>query len=165
VSPMRCEVVRMILEELRSGDAPDSVRGHLASCTQCAEWWQAWRMVSAGFRALSREAVPEPSWGFSERVVRRLQEAGEAGKSAADFLERAGRRVVWATLGVTLTVLLALVVPSSGPVRAASEPDYLLAQPQLASTQNYPIIEVENVDTAEPATTQPVSTGVEGEKK
>jgi hypothetical protein len=162
---MRCEDVRTILEEVRSEDAPDSVRPHLASCAECATWWQGWRLVSAGFKALSQETVPEPSWGFSERVVRRLQEAGEAGRGAADFLERAGRRVVWATLGVTLAVVLALVVPSSGPVRASSEPEYLLAQPQVASTQSYPIVEVENIDNADTSTPQPASPGVGGEKK
>jgi hypothetical protein len=144
---MRCDDVRIMLEEVRSENAPDDVRTHLASCAECAEWWREWRLVSAGFKMLSREEVPEPSWGFPERVVRRLKDAAAAGRPA-EFFERAGRRVVWATLVVTLTVVLSLVVPSSGPVRAASEPEYLSTQYQVSSTQNYPIIDPDYADTA-----------------
>lgn len=159
---MRCEDIRIILEEVRGQDAPESVRTHLVSCAECARWWQEWRLMSAGFGLLAQEAVPEPSWGFSERVLRRLEEASEGRRGAADFLERAGQRVVWATLVVTLTVVLALVVPSSGPVRAASEPESLLAQPQVASMQNYPIIDVDNADIPATPTALP---DVEKEKK
>ena len=155
VIPMRCEDVRTILEEVRGPDAPESVRTHLASCATCAEWWRDWRLLSAGFRALSRETVPEPSWGFPDRVVRRLQQATEAGSVAADLLEKAGRRVVWATLGVTLAVLLALVVPPSGPVRAANDPDNLLVQQQVASTQTYPVVEIDNSDASVPVRVAP----------
>jgi hypothetical protein len=160
---MRCEDVRTILEEAQGGTAPESVRAHLASCAGCAEWWRNWRLVSGGFRALALEAVPEPSWGFADRVVRRLREADGAGRGAADFFERAGRRVVWATLGVTLAVVLALVVPPSGPVRAASEPDNLVAQPQMASAQNYPIIDVDSVDASGTASL-PATPAVERKK-
>ena len=156
---MRCDDVRSILEEIRGQEAPDSVREHLASCADCAEWWRALRVVSAGFRALAQDSVPEPSWGFPERVLRRIQEAAGQRKTAADFLERAGRRVVWATLGVTLAVLLALVVPPSGPVRASSEPDNLVVA--TTSTQNYSVIDVDNADISTP----PVQPAVEGVKK
>jgi hypothetical protein len=156
---MRCDDVRTILEEVRGQEAPDSVREHLASCAGCAEWWRGWRLVSAGFRALSLDSVPEPSWGFPERVLRRLQKAAAEGKTAADFVERAGRRVVWATLCVTLAVLLALVVPPSGPVRAASEPDNLMVA--ATSTQNYSVIDLDSADISTP----PVQPAVEGVKK
>jgi hypothetical protein len=156
---MRCDDVRTVLEEVRGQEAPDSVRGHLASCAECAEWWRAWRLVSAGFCALAQDSVPEPSWGFPERVLRRIQEAAGQSKTAADFLERAGRRVVWATLCVTLAVLLALVVPPSGPVRAASEPDNLVVT--TASNQDYSVIDLDSADISTP----PVQPAVEGVKK
>jgi hypothetical protein len=156
---MRCDDVRTILEEVRGPEAPESVREHLASCAECAEMWRASRVVNAGFRVLARDSGPEPSWGFPQRVLRRIQEAAGQSKTAADFLERAGRRVVWATLGVTLAVLLALVVPPSGPVRASSEPDNLVVA--TASTENYSVIDVDNSDISTPA----VQPAVEGVKK
>lgn len=111
--------------------------------------------MAEGFRLLAQDAGPEPSWGFSGRVVRRLNELAEAERGAAALIERAGRRVVWATLALTLTAVLALVVPSSGPVRAASEPEYLLAQPAAASGQSYEIVDVGNGDDSTPQATQP----------
>ena len=159
---MRCDDVRAILEEIRSDEVPDSVRGHLAGCAECSGWWRERRLVSAGFRALGEEPAPEPSFGFPARVLRRLEEAADAGRGVADFWERAGRRVVWATLLVTLTVLLALVLPSSGPVRGPDEAEFLLARPEVATVRSEPIIGVDSREIFDPA---PVPAGVEREKK
>jgi hypothetical protein len=155
---MRCDDVRIILGEVRGGKAPQDVLAHLSTCAACAKWARQWRVMGAGFQALAQESIPEPSWGFPQRVVRRLQEAAESGKTAADFVERAGRRVVWATLAVTLAMILALLVPSSGPIRAASEPDNLV----VASSQNYSVIDVDSADTS---ATAPALPAVESEKK
>jgi anti-sigma-K factor RskA len=152
---MKCDDVRTILEETRDRNAPEAALTHLASCALCAEWWQEWQMMTEGFRLLSADAGPEPSWGFSERVLRRLQETAEAARGGADLIERAGRRVVWATLALTLTAVLALVVPSSGPVRAASEPDSLVVQTQASSSDSYPIVEVDNTDNSAAQTVTP----------
>ena len=92
-------------------------------------------------------------------MLGRIQEAAGQRKTAADFLERAGRRVVWATLGVTLAVLLALVVPPSGPVRAVSEPENLVVATN--SSENYSVIDVDNSDISTPA----IQPAVEGVKK
>jgi len=82
--------------------------------------------LRAGWEVLAREPAPEPMLGFRERLLRRLEEASRSGQ-AAEFLERAGRRVVWATLALALTLLLALVLPSQGPVRSAEAAElYLL---------------------------------------
>lgn len=143
---MQCDDVRAILEERGERGAPEGALSHLSSCTLCAEWLKDWRMMSEGFRLLAQDAGPEPSWGFAERVVRRLDEPAEPRRGAADPIERAGRRVVWATLTLTLTAVLALIVPSSGPVRAASEPEYLLVQPQGNLSQSEQILDVDNVD-------------------
>jgi predicted anti-sigma-YlaC factor YlaD len=159
---MKCDEVREFLEENGNRNAPESVLTHLASCAECDEWWRDWQTMAEGFRLLSRESGPEPSWGFSERVVRRLGESVEAERRGADLIERAGRRVLWATLALTLTAVLALVVPSSGPVRAASEPDYLIAQPQATTNESYQIVDVDNTDNS---TTQAVAPASAGEKK
>jgi hypothetical protein len=79
-------------------------------------------MVRAGFHLLQREEAPEPSLGFAERLVRRLGEVSKA-PSVADFFELAGRRFVYATLALTLLALLALAVPSTGPVQSLSAAD------------------------------------------
>jgi hypothetical protein len=150
VSAMKCDDVRAIMEETGERGAPEGVLTHLSSCASCAEWLKDWRTMAEGFQLLSQDAGPEPSWGFSERVVRRLNESAEAQRGAADLIERAGRRVVWATLAMTLAAVLALVVPSSGPVRAASEPEDLMVQSQNTSVQSYSIVDPDSTD--DPAT-------------
>jgi hypothetical protein len=150
VNVMKCDDIRTMLEELEGGAAPEAARAHLAACRDCAEWWRDWRMMTAGFKSLAQETVPEPSWGFPERVVRRLQDSA-GGRGTVDFFERAGRRVVWATLLVTLMAVLALIVPSSGPVRAESDPEYLSTRYQAPLTQNYPIVDIDNSDASAPS--------------
>ncbi len=154
---MKCDDVRVILEESRDRGVPEAVQSHLASCADCAQWWRDWQMLAQGFRLLSEDAGPEPSWGFSERLVRRLGESVESVRAGADLLERAGRRVVWATLALTLTAVLALVVPSSGPVRAATEPEYLLVQPLSAPNQNSQVVDLESGDNSAPQAVLPAS--------
>lgn len=146
---MRCDDVRVILGESPTGEVPENVRGHLDGCAECSSWWREWRMVSAGFRALAAETVPEPSLEFSRRVLRRLEEGAEPRWGAGDFFERAGRRVVWATLLVTLTLLLAIVLPSSGPVRGPGESEFLLAGSEVATVRTQPIIDMDSVDFSE----------------
>lgn len=143
---MKCDDVRTILEETGVRAAPEGVLAHVSSCALCAAWLKDWRTMTEGFRLLAQDAGPEPSWGFAERVVRRLDDSADPWRGAMDLFERAGRRVVWATLALTLTAVLALIVPSSGPVRAANEPEYLLVQPQGASSQNEQLLDVDNVD-------------------
>jgi hypothetical protein len=71
---------------------------------------------------LKREEAPEPSLGFADRLVRQLGEMTKA-PSVADFFERVGRRFVYATLALTFVALLALALPSTGPVRSLSAAD------------------------------------------
>ena len=80
------------------------------------------RLVRAGFHLWKREEAPEPSLGFAERLVRQLGEMSKA-PSVADFFERVGRRFVYATLALTFLALLALALPSTGPVRGLSAAD------------------------------------------
>ena len=119
---MRCEEVREVLEEWRAEELSPAVRAHLASCAACEQYAEDWRLARAGLRALAGEAVPEATIGFTARLARRLEEAGGPGRWGAEFLEQAGRRFVYATLLVTLMMILALLLPSSGPL-GASEAD------------------------------------------
>jgi hypothetical protein len=132
---MRCEEVRTILEEQPTVEFSPSVRQHLEVCPACAAYAKDWQLVSVGFRELSREPVPEASWGLSARVLRRIAEATAQPEPQLDFLEQVGKRFVYATLTLTLTLLLALMLPSSGPLREPAAVDLYLVQPEAVSAR------------------------------
>ena len=56
-----------------------------------------------------------------------------------EFLERAGRRVVYATCVLALTLLLALALPSSGPLRGPTTAELYLAQSEEVTAGSIPI--------------------------
>ncbi|MGD0921217.1 MAG: hypothetical protein ABSA70_05545 [Terriglobia bacterium] len=134
---MRCEEVRKIIAEDWPEEAPAAVREHLAGCPACDALARDHRLVRTGFHALAAEPAPEPSWGFSTRLLRRLQESPE--REGAEFLERVGRRVVYATFLLALTLLLALALPSSGPLRGPTTAELYLAQSEVVTAGNDPI--------------------------
>jgi hypothetical protein len=109
---MRCDEVREILEQEAQTEASWPVREHLAVCSGCRSYAADLLRLTEGMKLLAQEPVPEASIGFRSRVLRQLHD--EAGW---DFLESVGRRVVYATLVVVLLLLLAMILPSSGPVR------------------------------------------------
>jgi len=90
--------------------------------------------MHAGLRALAEEAAPEASIGFVSRVLRRL-ETWEGKASRSEFFERVGRRFVYATLALTLALLLILVLPNSGPVRGVAGTDFLGLQSVSRTSQ------------------------------
>jgi hypothetical protein len=92
------------------------------------------RVVHAGFCALAEEAAPEASFGFASRLIRRLQEWEEKG-ARQEFFETVGRRFVYATLALTLALLLSLVLPTSGPVRGVAGADFLGLQSHTQAWQ------------------------------
>jgi hypothetical protein len=127
---MRCEDIR---EAAINGQLEDSARQHLAVCADCRSFARAQETLQAGLRALAKESVPEPSWGFTARVLRRLDEsAAEEG----EFLERVGRRVVYVATTVAAVVLLALAIPGSGPLRGSASTGTFLASAQTPTTAN-----------------------------
>ena len=132
---MRCEEVRAILEEMPTGGFPSPVREHLEACRVCAAYARDWRLVAAGLHELSREPVPEASWGFAARVVRRIEEATAIPQPRPEFVEQVGRRFVYATLMLTLVLLLGLLLPSSGPLRSPAADDYYLVRPESVSAR------------------------------
>jgi anti-sigma factor RsiW len=134
---MRCEEVHRIFVEDWSEEISAPVREHLAGCPACGTLAREYGLLRAGLRALAAQPAPEPSWGFATRVLRRLEETRD--EASGEFLERAGRRVVYATCILALTLLLALVLPSSGPVRGPTTTDLYLAQSEELTAMSSPI--------------------------
>ena len=144
---MQCEEVREALEELRAQELSPTVRAHLVSCAACARYAEDSRLARAGLRALAGEPVPEATIGFAARLAHRLEGAGGPGRWAEEFLEQAGRRFVYATLFVTLMVMLALLLPSSWPL-GASETDLYPAVTEAVSAATDPIFADDSRDPA-----------------
>ncbi len=128
---MRCDHIRDRLDDSWEGEEAAEVRQHLTQCATCAGYYLDLRLVRAGLRLWKREEAPEPSLGFAERLVRQLGEMSKA-PSVADFFERVGRRFVYATLALTFLALLALALPSTGPVRGLSAADMPAQEASLA---------------------------------
>ena len=135
---MKCKDLRDRLDNLWTGEIPAELRQHLAGCSECARYVRNVRLVRAGFRVMAAETVPEPSLGFAERLVRRIGQAGERA-AGGEFFERVGRRFVLATLLMTLILVLALVLPPSGPVRSASATNFFLTEPETVVANANPI--------------------------
>lgn len=140
---MRCRKVRESLEELREVQPTAIIQEHLASCAECRAYAEDWRLLRTGFSALAEEPAPEASIGFVARLVRRLGEAAATDVSR-DFLEQAGRRVVWATLLVALTVVLVLLLPSWSPLHGPTGAAELYPTPQIAAAETDPVFADDN---------------------
>jgi hypothetical protein len=129
---MRCDDIRECLDSSWESRVPPEVRKHVAECGACERYLRDLSLVRAGFRVLRREAVPEPSWGFTERLVRQLGELATQ-PSVGEFFEQIGRRFVYTTLVLTVLTLMALILPSTGPVREQQAPTELLMSAQEAT--------------------------------
>ena len=132
---MRCQDVRTILEEGPTAEISLPVREHLKVCWACAAYARDWRLVAVGLHELSREPVPDASWGFAARAVRRIEETTAILRPRPEFVEQVGRRFVYATLMVTLILLLGLLLPSSGPLRGPAATEYYLVRPESISAR------------------------------
>ncbi len=135
---MRCDDVRERLDGLWNGKETPEVRQHLAQCAACAQYIRDLGLVRAGFQVLKREPVPEPSLGFAERLVRQLGELTSP-PSVVEFFEQIGRRFVYATLALTFLTLLALTLPSTGPIRGQATPDQLMPAQEATLARADPI--------------------------
>jgi len=131
---MDCNQVRNLVIDLGSGELSPEAREHMHRCAGCQGFLRDTRLMHAGLRALAEEAAPEASMGFTSRLLRRLV-AWEGRASQSDFFERVGRRFVYATLALTLALLLSLVLPNSGPVRGVAGSDFLGLQNVSRSSQ------------------------------
>jgi hypothetical protein len=150
---MRCDAVRQIVEEGR--DRPPAVAAHLESCSGCKEYLRKWETLRASLIALRAEDPPEPSIGFTTRVMRKLENA--PAELSQQFIDQIGRRVVYATLMVALMVLLVLLLPSSGPYRSSGISESVLVQPQIMALSNEQILGVDGMDNSDQADSSPVS--------
>jgi len=140
---MNCQEARKWLDGLWDEDAragaplADAARAaldeHVAHCEVCGSYAGDLGRVRAGFRLLREEEAPELSLGFRERVARQLRELGGP-QRVAEFFERAGRRFIFATLLLAFMVLMAFVLPASGPVRGLGATDI---QPSAEATLAY----------------------------
>ena len=121
---MDCKETRDLVGERWGEELGAEAREHISKCAGCEVYWRNARFLQTGFRALAEETPPDASFGFAARLVRRLQE-GEATGARNAFFETVGRRFVYATLALTLALLLSLVLPTSGPVRGVAGADFL----------------------------------------
>ncbi|MGH9344489.1 MAG: hypothetical protein ACRD19_12095 [Terriglobia bacterium] len=114
---------------------------HLEGCARCQSYLKDLQALQAGFGVLARDAAPDPSWGFSDRVLRRLNEEKARKAPAPEFLESVGRRVILATLILVFTLLLAMILPSSGPVRHEPTMESYWSQTEsvTATAASYPV--------------------------
>jgi hypothetical protein len=157
---MDCGQIRELLDEARE-EANTLVREHLAGCAGCQAYARDWRLARAGFHALREEPVPEATVGFATRLVRRLEEISNSGRAGSEFVERAARRFVYATLLTTFALLLALLAPSSGPLRGSLPTDIYMAETQIGPAAGDPIFADEF---PEPAAAVPVNGNAAGEE-
>ena len=135
---MRCRRVRrMVLED--AGSTPATVEEHLKACARCAAYARDWTRLQAGLARMTEDAAPEPSVGFSARLVRRLRESASESRAREASLERTGRRFVLAALLVTALLMLGLLAPASSPVRFRLTAEIEAAQPEAMAAQNYPL--------------------------
>jgi len=153
---MRCEDIRERLDSLWEDGPFSEVDRHVGECAACARYVRNLRIVRAGFQALKREAAPEPSLGFHTRLLRRLSELSKQ-PTLDEFLEQVGRRFVFATLVLTFLMLMALVLPSTGPVRSQSTADLLLPPQETVLVHSDPLGDIGLQDVSD--TTSPEGTG------
>ena len=161
---MRCEEVREVVEEAKAKEFSARLQEHLAGCAACEAYARDWRLLRTGFRALAVEPVPEPSWGFTTRLLRRLEQVTEPSRGAEEFLERVGRRVVYGTFLLALMLLLALVLPSSGPLRGPGLAEVYRAQSEVAMMESDPLFASELPAGQDLAPVNPTGWDENGEK-
>lgn len=159
---MDCENARRTVLD-KWEDVPAPVREHLAHCSACAAYIREASLLRLGFQALADEPVPEASWGFTERVLRRLDESARQAILAQEFFEAVGRRVVYAAGLLAFLLLLVLALPSSGPLRGPTTAELYMAQSEVSAVGSNPVFGDEPVEASGVLPRAPANGG--GEKK
>lgn len=164
---MRCDAVRRTVEEGMT--RTPAVQVHVESCSGCKEYLRKWEMLQAGLVAIRGEEPPDPSIGFTSRLMRRLENASPEFQFGQQLIDQIARRVVYATLMVAVMLALILALPSSGPFRSSGISESVFVQTQVATLANEQVLGVDGMDTGDmqesaaiPATNG--STGVKGSK-
>ena len=99
---------------------------------------------TAGKPPKRKDAAPalfQAEDGKKDRVVLELLKRFQLGPRLQELLERAGRRMVYATLLVVLALVLALVVPTAGPVRAQASAELFPMEPAVVVENNPTLID------------------------
>lgn len=156
---MQCEDVRNVLADLDKGAWPPEVHEHLLVCADCRAEAEDWRELRAGFRVLQQEAVPEATVGFTERLLRQLPLQDGGREAALSFWEVAGRRFVYASMLLVMAILVAMLLPSSGPLRPSASVDTYLPRTEMVASQNYPIEIGDTPETVDFQQNQPAKAG------
>lgn len=141
---MRCDAVRRIVEE--GTTITPAAQVHITSCSSCKDYLRQWERIHTGLVVLRDEAPPEPMVGFTNRLMRRLEMPAPELQLAQQFVVQVGRRIVYATLMVALTLLLVLLLPSSGPFRSSGVSQSILVQVQAATLSNEQMLGVGDAD-------------------
>jgi len=98
---MSCHAVKEQFDERLDGRLDElqqaSLAAHLAGCADCHREWEAY---AGAWQALERDKAIEPSFGFVERTLRRLNEPQAA--ELARFWYSSFR---WTALATTVVVL------------------------------------------------------------
>jgi hypothetical protein len=125
---MRCNDVH---ELIFGGSLTAPAQEHLDACPQCRALAREAESLNAGFALLAQDAVPEPSWGFASRVLRGLNEAPSR---MLEPLEIIGRRAVLVAGALAMTVMMALALSSSGPLRGERTGTFALSSVESTET-------------------------------
>jgi hypothetical protein len=100
---MNCQSIREQFDERLDGRLPESQQGafdaHVAACANCRSEWQAYM---GAWEVIERQPGIEPSFGFVERTLRRLEERPAVGRLW--FWQPAVRRLTFAAAVVALSV-------------------------------------------------------------
>lgn len=144
---MRCDNVRQIVEENMT--RTPAVQAHVESCSGCKEYLRKWETLRAGLVALRSEQPPEPTVGFTARMMRRLENAPSEFPFGQQLVDQIGKRVVYATLMVALMLGLLLALPSSGPLRSSGISESILVENQVATLANEQVLGVDGVDSGD----------------
>jgi predicted anti-sigma-YlaC factor YlaD len=98
---MSCQSIREQFDERLDRCLPETEQaafdGHVASCADCRSEWRAY---AGAWEVIERQTGIEPSFGFVERTLRRLDEQPSTGRSW--FWQPAVR---WATLAAAVVAL------------------------------------------------------------
>ena len=146
---MRCNEVH---ELIVAGSLTAPAQAHLDACPPCQSFARDEESLRAGFELLAKNEVPEPSWGFAARVLRGLDAAPAR---MFEPLEIIGRRAVLAAGALAMTVMMALALSSSGPLREGRQGAFSLTRGESAETVE--ILLAGGVDENEEINLMPVS--------
>lgn len=144
---MRCETVRQTVEEGLA--RTPAVHVHIESCSGCKDYLRKWEMLRASLVAARDEQPPEPSIGFTTRLMRLLENAPPEFQLGQQLIDQVARRVVYATLMVALMLAMILALPSSGPFRSSGISQSVFVQSQVGTLGNEQVLGVDGMDTGD----------------